>query len=258
MMMTAADKKDSGKPPTYEGTLLCLCLTAGCLSAPLNGLSPSLTIVSKEYGYSSFERDLYLGGWIALATMTGQMIGSAASGALTDFYSRKRILITALLCGAVAMVLFGAVHAYAFLLFLRVITGGCQGMIVPVLFSLIGDYYSVEERATYSAIVSSCLGGGMMLGQLFTGYSLQSLGWRVPFVVMGVNSFCAAIYLEVVLREPQKGAKEDDLAAVLSQGISLPTLSFSTFLESITIPTVAIMLVQTVRAYLCVILSRRT
>lgn len=235
-----------GDKVKHDGKLLCLCITAGCLSAPLNGLSPSLTMVSKEYGYDSFQRDLYLGGYIALATMLGQMIGSAISGVLTDFYSRKRILITALLCGAAAMILFGLTHAYPVLLFLRVITGGCQGAIVPVLFSLLGDFYSVDERATYSAVVSSCLGGGMMLGQLFTGYMLSSLGWRLPFIIMGVNSFLAAIYLEVVLREPQKGAKEDALAQVLSQGISLPPLSFATFLESMSIPTVAIMLIQTV------------
>ena len=241
-----ADKHTKSLEVGDSPKLLCLCITAGCLSAPLNGLSPSLSMVSKEYGYDNFQRDLYLGGYIALATMLGQMIGSAISGVLTDFYSRKRILITALLCGSGAMILFGVTHEYSVLLFLRVITGGCQGAIVPVLFSLLGDYYSVDERATYSAIVSSCLGGGMMLGQLFTGYMLESLGWRLPFIIMGVFAFLASIYLEVVLREPQKGAKEDDLAAVLSQGISLPPLSFATFLESMTIPTVAIMLVQTV------------
>ena len=45
----------------FEGRLLCLCLTAACLSAPLNGLSPSLTLVASEFGYSTEERDIYLG-----------------------------------------------------------------------------------------------------------------------------------------------------------------------------------------------------
>ena len=45
----------------YEGRLLCLCLTAACLSAPLNGLSPSLTLVALEFGFTSQERDIYLG-----------------------------------------------------------------------------------------------------------------------------------------------------------------------------------------------------
>ena len=99
-------------------------------------------------------------------------MGSCISGFLESLYPRKNILIASLLLGATACVLFGVIEYYAVLLLLRVVTGACQGAIVPVLFSLIGDYYAVDERATYSAIVSSSLGGGMMLGQLFTGYSL--------------------------------------------------------------------------------------
>ena len=112
------------------------------------------------------------GGYIALSTMLGQMVGSCVSGILENAYPRKNILIASLLLGSAASMLFGIIRYYPGLLMLRIVTGGCQGAIVPVLFSLIGDFYSVEERATYSAVVSSCLGGGMMLGQLFTGYTL--------------------------------------------------------------------------------------
>ena len=104
--------------------------------------------------------------------MLGQMVGSCISGILENAYPRKNILIASLLLGSSAATLFGIIRNYPVLLLLRVVTGGCQGAIVPVLFSLIGDFYSIDERATYSAIVSSSLGGGMMLGQLFTGYSL--------------------------------------------------------------------------------------
>lgn len=104
--------------------------------------------------------------------MLGQMVGSCISGILENSYQRKSIIVASLLLGSVAAILFGVIRYYPVLLLLRVVTGGCQGAIVPVLFSLIGDFYAVEERATYSAIVSSSLGGGMMLGQLFTGYTL--------------------------------------------------------------------------------------
>ena len=57
-MDKSANSKSSRK---YEGRLLCLCLTAACLSAPLNGLSPSLTLVASEFGFNAKERDIYLG-----------------------------------------------------------------------------------------------------------------------------------------------------------------------------------------------------
>jgi MFS family permease len=228
-----------------EGALSSLCLTAALVSAPLNGLSPSLTLVSQEFGFDAQERDVYLGGYIALSTMVGTMIGSTISGALTDVCSRKVILVQSLIVAAFAMTLFGIIQVYPIMLALRAITGGCQGAIVPVLFSLIGDYYSVDDRATYSAIVSSCLGGGMMVGQLFTGYMLERIGWRYPFVIMGGASLLSALYVQMRLKEPVKGEKEDDLRDVLRKGVHLPPLTLSTFIDSITIPTVAVMMLQT-------------
>ena len=121
------------------------------------------------------------GGYIALSTMLGQMVGSCISGILENAYPRKNILIASLLLGSAASMLFGIIRYYPGLLMLRIVTGGCQGAIVPVLFSLIGDFYSVDERATYSAVVSSCLGGGMMLGQLFTGYTLGKCSFSTSY-----------------------------------------------------------------------------
>jgi MFS family permease len=228
-----------------NGVLLCLCLTAASISAPLNGLSPSLSLVALDFGFDQKQRDVYLGGYMGLATMIGQMIGSGLSGVYVDFCPRRRMLVLALIVGSFAMVSFGSMPILEIMLFLRILTGGCQGAIVPILFSLIGDYYAVDERATASAIVSSCLGGGMMLGQLFTGYMLDSIGWRTPFVVMGVFAGLMAYFVHFTLKEPVRGAKEEELGDVLSRGASLPPLTISTFFKTICIPTVSIMVLQT-------------
>lgn len=132
----------------------------------------SLSCYSWDIINAPIIRYVMAGGYIALSTMLGQMVGSCISGILENSYPRKNILIASLLLGSAASMLFGIIRYYPGLLMLRIVTGGCQGAIVPVLFSLIGDFYSVDERATHSAVVSSCLGGGMMLGQLFTGYTL--------------------------------------------------------------------------------------
>lgn len=227
--------------------LFALCITACCLSAPLNGLSPSLTLVAHEFGFTDQERDIYLGGYIALSTMVGQMIGSCLSGFVVDFLNRKQLVLFSMFAGAVAMILFGSLTYFPALLVLRVLTGACQAAVVPVLFSLIADYYSVDGgRATNSAIVSSCLGGGMMLGQLFAGFSLATLGWRAPFVFMGVFTLACSGYIHWTMVEPHRGAREDGLADVLNRGASLPPMSLRTFGHSLCVPTVAIMMLQTI------------
>ena len=85
-----------------------------------------------------------------------------------------------------------------------------------------------------------------MLGQLFTGYSLSYLGWRVPFIVMGTLAMLALVVLKYFLVEPQRGAREDALAELLSRGMTLPPLSATSFFESMCIPTVTVMVLQTV------------
>jgi translation initiation factor 4G len=252
----SADKASSQHPSNQQqqqrsvwgSPLLALSLTAVCLSTPLNGLSPSLSIVAQEYGFNDHERDVYLGGYVALATALGQMIGSLVSGFVVDFFSRKNLLIVSLAIGALSMSLFGMVSYFPALLFLRVVTGGCQAAVVPVLFSLIADYYSADAgRATNSAVVSSCLGGGMMIGQLFTGFFLSTLGWRMPFIIMGCFTCVSALYVFWTMQEPPRGGSEDALSEILSKGVALPSMTAKTFVTSLcTVPTVAIMMIQTI------------
>ena len=64
----ANDSHVDMKKIAYD-TLLCLCFTALCISLPLNGLSPSLSLVAQELHLSAHQRDLYLGAYIYLATM---------------------------------------------------------------------------------------------------------------------------------------------------------------------------------------------
>jgi MFS family permease len=229
-----------------NATLFCLCITACCLSAPLNGLSPSLSMVAQDLNFSEKERDVYLGSYMGLSTMLGQMIGSCLSGFLSDVHSRKSILINTLIIGSVSTTLFGVYFmSYRALLCLRVFTGGCQGAVVPILFSLIGDYYKLENRASASAVVSSCLGGGMMMGQLFAGFCLSSLGWRFPFLIMGAASLAAALSLQTILIDPQKGGNEEGLSELIDKGIALPSMTCATFLQNLFIPTVFLMILQT-------------
>lgn len=237
---------EKGSAVRSNANLFCLCITACMLSAPLNGLSPGLSQVARDLGLNEKERDVYLGGYISLATMFGQMIGSCLAGIFTDCTSRKYILVSSMIAGGATTLCFGLTQYFPILLFLRVVTGSCQGAIVPVIFSLIGDFYAQDERATMSAIVSSCLGGGMMIGQLFCGFFLSLLGWRLPFIIIGFCTLAAAISLQMTLKDPVKGAAEDDLSSLLERGGKMRAMSTGTFFESMMVPTVLIMILQTI------------
>eukprot|EP00428_Durinskia_dybowskii_P084872 CAMPEP_0170437434 /NCGR_PEP_ID=MMETSP0117_2-20130122/44682_1 /TAXON_ID=400756 /ORGANISM="Durinskia baltica, Strain CSIRO CS-38" /LENGTH=173 /DNA_ID=CAMNT_0010697555 /DNA_START=298 /DNA_END=815 /DNA_ORIENTATION=+ len=170
--------------------------------------------------------------------MLGQMLGSCVSGFITDMYSRTGLIVTTLIVDSIATGLFGFTFVtFPVILGLRVVVGGCQGVAVPIIFSLIGDYYSAENRPTASAIISSFLGGGMMIGQLFVGYCLPYMGWRQPFLLLAIASMCAAVTIFRFLVDPVKGGNETDLEDMLSKGISLPSMTLSSLLRSLLTPT---------------------
>jgi MFS family permease len=237
-------KSHSGKEK--KKTLICLCIAAACLSMPLNGLSPSLSLVAHDMGYSDHERDIYLAGYVGLATMSGQLIGSLISGVIVDAYQRTYLLVISLILGGISCGIFGLANYLPLILFLRLCSGAFQGISIPILFSLIADYYNSEARASNSAIVSSAVGGGMLFGQLFVGFTVSLTGWRFPFFLMCIVSIGSSYIIKYNLREPLRGAKEDGLGDLFNKGLSLPPLTMATFMDTLCIPTVAIMVIQTV------------
>ncbi len=61
------------------------------------------------------------------------------------------------------------VTKYWQLLLLRLLTGISLGGIFPLVFSLLGDLFSVHQRAFVAALVQIAMGFGMSLGQLIAG-----------------------------------------------------------------------------------------
>lgn len=206
-----------------------------------------MSIAAQDLGFDAHERDLYLGSYVALATMLGQMIGSITVGVIIDWVSRKQIMVTVLYVGALSTVLFGCPFVpYWWLLVFRVFTGACQGAVVPLLFSLIGDYYTEDNRPNASAIVSSFLGGGMMVGQLFVGYLINGIGWRAPFVLIGLFAFFTALSVQMFIEEPIKGGNDQEIALLVKQGISLPPVSMANLLKNLLVPTTFLLMMQTI------------
>lgn len=86
----------------------------------------------------------------------------------------------------------------------------------------------------------------MMLGQLFVGFSIAYIGWRWPFQIIGASALASAVVVSYCIVDPPKGGNDEDLAALVRKGISLPTLNITTLYRTLAVPTVFLMLVQTI------------
>ena len=71
-----------------------------------------------------------------------------------------------ILLGPVGSFLVLWVESYWQLFCLRALTGIAIGGAVPIVFSMIGDMYSADERPTVTAVVGISMGVGVGFGQV--------------------------------------------------------------------------------------------
>jgi MFS family permease len=207
-----------------RATLVLFVGLIGLLNADQNLLAPNLTAIGNEFHFSRAEIDKRLGADVNLVFW---MLGGVVTlfiGYLTDradlarFISRKFLLFLVALCGQLACLASGLVTTYEGLYWARAFTGLGIGGSFPLIYSLIGDYFPPEKRASASATLGLSMGLGIAGGQLLAGLLGPGLGWRMPFILVAVPGIALSLLFLVVAREPRRGGQEAALKDFLAAG----------------------------------------
>ncbi|MGE5571672.1 MAG: MFS transporter [Clostridia bacterium] len=197
-------------------TLAVLVMISVWLFADQNAMNPVVREIMAEYRID--EREIGIIG--SAFTILGALV-SMFFGYFTDRFSRKKLLAFTVLLGEIPCFMTGLrafTGTYEQLLILRILTGLGVGGIFPITFSLVGDYFSAEHRATAIAFVSTAWGIGEMLGQVMPGFLAGTYGWRLPFIIAAAPNFVLVPIFMLIAREPKRGAREKELADILKQG----------------------------------------
>lgn len=185
---------------------------------PNNAMAPNLTQMAEYYGMNDAERDLYLGSYCALALGVFCLPVSGAIGFMADFYSRKQLFIGCCSLGALMSAWTGWAPNYWSLFLSRLCSGGIMSGSVPVAFSFMGDLFSKEERNAASSGMTSMMGLGILLGQVYAGEVGPSAGWQHPFFVSACVQLAMAIVVALWVEEPVRGGKDAALKELLKSG----------------------------------------
>jgi MFS family permease len=167
--------------PDHQRTLATtlFLLTTSLLFADQNLLSPNLSSIAAEFNLSPLERDTKLGGHIAIAFF---MIGVPASflvGCLADVVERRSLLfLCVIVLGEGACMATYWVSSYNQLYWCRALTGFSIGGALPLIYSVLGDYWGRQERGWVSGAVSMGCGIGISFGQGVAGFIGPRYGWR--------------------------------------------------------------------------------
>jgi EmrB/QacA subfamily drug resistance transporter len=177
------------------------------------------TIVGQLGGLSFYS-------WVFSAYLLTSTTTVPLYGRLSDMYGRKPMFILAAAIFVAGSALCGLSQDMTQLVLFRAIQGIGAGGIIPVTFTILGDHFSVSERAKMAGLFSAVWGSSAVLGPTLGGVIVELIDWRwvfyinLPFGALSIYLMWRYLHEE---REPSDG-RIDVLGAVLL------TASISVFL----------------------------
>lgn len=158
-------------------------------------------------------------GWLAFVFTLLSAASTVAAGILADRRSRVRLCVAGgLVYGTFSALTVLAPHGpagYVFFFVSRALVGLGMGLVVPAVFSLIGDLVAPARRATAFGFMSVA----MLVGR-FGGFALAgafSGDWRRAYLLIGLVNVLLALGL-LAVREPRRGGREDELREAILEG----------------------------------------
>jgi MFS family permease len=226
-------------------TVILIALINLLIFADQNLLAPNLTQIAHDFGFNDVQRDVKLGGQISLVFWVLGAVVTLGIGYFTDMISRKHLFIAVVLVGEIPCLLSGFAQTYTQLFWLRALTGIGIGGLIPITFSMIGDFFSHRHRATAAAWITLVQGMGVAVGQLLAGFIGPVYGWRLPFIIVASPNFLFILLFWLTVKEPPRGIAEESLKELIEKGmVYTGKISFSLYRSIFRIKTNLLMLVQ--------------
>ncbi|WNZ59516.1 MDR family MFS transporter [Myxococcus sp. MxC21-1] len=147
--------------------------------------------------------------WVFTAYMLSSTITVPIYGKLADLYGRKPVLVFGIVLFLVGSIASGLSTSMAMLIGFRTLQGLGAGAMQPVALTVIGDIYTLEERAKVQGAFSAVWGIAGLIGPITGGFIVKYLTWHwVFFINVPVGVGCLILLLsyfhERVERKPQK------------------------------------------------------
>jgi MFS family permease len=158
-------------------------------------------------------------GWVTFTFTICSAISMIIAGIYADRKSRIKICLAGcLVYGTFSTLTVLAPHGssgYIFFLITRALNGIGVGVVVPAVFSLVGDLVDPKRRSTAFGFMSLAMLAGRMAGFLVAGALVGR--WRLAYFMVGIVNLVLAAAL-LLVREPERGAREQELRGVILEG----------------------------------------
>jgi EmrB/QacA subfamily drug resistance transporter len=152
---------------------LLLSMSLGALEATVVGTAMP-TVIATLGGLNHYS-------WVFTAYLLTSTASVPIWGRLSDLYGRRRMYLTGIAIFLVGSMMSGAATSMNTLIAARAIQGLGTGAIIPLSVTIVGELYTLAERARTQALFSGVWGVASVAGPLVGGYITDTLSWRWVF-----------------------------------------------------------------------------
>jgi multidrug resistance protein len=216
---TIVDEKSSGSALAGRRMVTASLLVAMTVTAMEQlVVSPAMpTIIAQLRGFEIYP-------WVISAYLLASTVSTPIYGKLADLYGRKRILLFGLVLFSLGSILSGTSQSMGQLIAMRTLQGLGAGAVGPIVLTMLGDLFTLHERARVQGLFSAVWGLSSVAGPIIGGYLTDNVGWRWVFLVSVPFAVAAIVLLARYVTEPKVDRKVAPIdwsgAGLLSAGLT--------------------------------------
>lgn len=200
--------------------LAAVMLSTGLVALDSTIIATAVPSIVRELGgFSQFP-------WLFSIYLLTQAVTVPLYGKLADSLGRQPVLFFGIGVFLAGSVLCGAAWSMPTLIVARAVQGIGAGAVQPISMTIVGDLYTVEERARVQGYLASVWGIASVVGPTLGGVFSEFLSWRLIFFVNLPLGAAAIWMLARHFREQVRASRQTHRmdypgAATLTAGFSL-------------------------------------
>lgn len=157
--------------------LIALMLTMGLVAIDSTIVATAVSsIVHDVGGFTSFP-------WLFSAYLLAQAVSVPVYAKLSDVVGRKPIILIGITLFLLGSILCGVAWSMSALIAFRVLQGLGAGAVLPMAITIVGDIYTVTERAKVQGYLGSVWAISSVVGPILGGIFSELGVWRGIFLV---------------------------------------------------------------------------
>ena len=130
--------------------------------------------------------------WVFSAYLLASTTAVPLYGKLSDLYGRRLLFTLAMVLFLIGSVMSGLARTMTHLILARAVQGLGAGGIMPLAFILIGEMFTLQQRAKMQGFFSGVWGVSSIIGPLLGGFLVDQLSWHWVFYINVVPGLLGA------------------------------------------------------------------